>query len=102
MDARTHLLPQRQSERLTPRFQVLQNAFDARRTRLQVEAAGLAPEDVVVLETVGPVGEFVSAVGRIQGLEWLGEIEEEDIPPDDDFFLVDKQGERREGKVLRG
>jgi hypothetical protein len=44
------------------------------------------PEEVVVLVTVAPINDFVDAVKKITGLEWLGEIEEPDIPPDLDFF----------------
>lgn len=91
----------RQAERLTPKFTVLNQAFDAQRVRLQIEAAGLVPEEVVVLETVGPVDDFIVAVRGIRGLEWLGEIEEEDIPPDDDFFTTAKGAPQRE-KALRG
>jgi hypothetical protein len=99
----THLpTRQRQGERLNPRFQSLQQAFDARRARLQVEPGGLAPEDVVVLETVGAVADFMSAVRSIPGLEWLGEMEEDEIPPDDDFFIADRTGAPRPDKTLRG
>lgn len=93
---------ERQAERLVPRFSLLQQALDARRARLHTEAAGIAPEEVVVLETVGPVEDFIVAVRNIDGLEWLGEIEEEDIPPDDDFFVPDREGAPRAGKMLRG
>lgn len=92
----------RQAERLAPRFTALQQALDARRTRLQTEAVGLAPEEVVVLETVGPVDGFIVAVRNIEGLEWLGELEEEDIPPDDDFFVPNREGVARPDKTLRG
>lgn len=37
----------------------------------------------------------------MQGMEWLGEIEEEDIPPDDDFFERDAHGQRKD-KAMRG
>jgi hypothetical protein len=87
----------RQAERLGPRFAALQQAVP----RLRTAAAGLAPEQVVVLETAGPVEDFIVAVRRIEGLEWLGELEDEDIPPDDDFFVVDKGGARTD-KTLRG
>lgn len=93
---------ERQAERLTPRFEQLQRALDARRARLQTEAQGLVPEEVVVLEAIGSVEGFIRAVERVPGLEWLGEIEVEDIPPDDDFFALDDQGERRSDKALRG
>jgi len=92
----------RQGDRLTPKFSVLQGVFDARRARLRIEAAGLAPEEVIVLETVGSVESFIVAVRNIEGLEWLGEIEEEDTPPDDDFFIIDRQGAARSDKTLRG
>jgi hypothetical protein len=56
---------------------------------------------VIVLETVGPVEDFVVAVRNIDGLEWLGEVEEEDIPPDDDFFVADREGAPTD-KPIRG
>ena len=92
---------ERQTERLSPRFTVLQQVFDAQRARLRTEAVGLAPEQVIVLETVGSVEGFIVAVRNITGLEWLGEIEEEQIPPDEDFFYPDKDGVARK-KMLRG
>lgn len=82
----------RQVERLTPRFVAFEQALAARRAQLRTEPAGLAPEEVIVLETVGPVENFIVAVRNVEGLEWLGELEEEDIPPDDDFFVPDRGG----------
>lgn len=93
---------ERQVERLSPQFTVLQNAFDTRRAWLRTEASGAVPEEVIVLETVGAVDDFIVAVRNIEGLEWLGEIEEEDIPPDDDFFVPDREGAARGDKMLRG
>jgi hypothetical protein len=93
---------ERQAERMTPKLAVLQEALDARRARLRTEASGVIPEEVIVLETVGPVNDFIEAVRSVRGLEWLGEIEEEDIPPDDDFFVVDRDGTSRTDKLLRG
>ena len=92
----------RQAERLVPRFELLQQAFEARRARLRVEAHGIVPEEVVVLETVGTVDGFIHAVENVPGMEWLAEIDEEDIPPDDDFFTPSETGEARTGKALRG
>jgi hypothetical protein len=92
----------RQAERLTPRFTILQETLDARRARLRTEASGVIPEEVIVLETVAPVDNFIVAVRNIEGLEWLGEVEEEDIPPDDDFFVADRKGAQRTDKLFRG
>jgi Subtilase family. len=87
---------------LAPQFARLDTAFAAHRAKLSATASGLVPEEVIVLETVGPVDAFFGAVKRIRGMEWLGEYELEDIPPDDDFFAVDTRGERRPDKTLRG
>jgi len=93
---------ERQAERITPKLTILQEALDSRRARLRTEASGVTPEEVIVLETVGPVDDFIVAVRNVRGLEWLGEVEEEDIPPDDDFFIADKEGAPRADKLLRG
>ena len=93
---------QRQAERLLPQFERLQKALEARRARLQTEAHGLVPEEVVVLETVGTVDGFVRAVEKVPGMEWLAEVEEEDLPPDDDFFALNAKGEPKPDKTLRG
>ncbi|MGO9622117.1 MAG: S8 family peptidase [Desulfobaccales bacterium] len=93
---------ERQAQKLGPRFTSLQETFEARRSRMTVEAAGITPEEVLVLKTAGSVEDFIGAVQKITGMEWLGEIEEEDIPPDDDFFALDDKGHRKLEKTLRG
>ncbi len=94
--------PERQAERLSPRFEHLQQTLEERRARLQMEARDLVPEEVVVLEMVGTVDEFIRAVEAVPGMEWLAEIEAEEIPPDDDFFALTGDGEARPDKALRG
>lgn len=76
----------RQGERLSPVFNRLQAEFAARRAELQETAAGADPEQVLVIETVGSVEDFANAVRRVDGLEWMGEIETDEIVPDADFF----------------
>lgn len=82
---------ERQQERLGPRLRELETAFESKRVQLQTAASGIVPEDVLVLETAGTVDEFVKAVARIEGFEFLSEYDEEDVPPDSDFF-TDKDG----------
>jgi len=89
----------RQGQRLAPRLDELEAAFEAKRVYLQTTATGVEPEDVLVLETAGTVEEFFKAVAQIEGLEFLGEFDQDDIPPDDDFFDEDKAGE---AKAYRG
>jgi len=81
----------RQQVRLGPRLQELEEAFESKRIQLQTAASGVVPEDVLVLETAGTVDEFVKAVSRIKGFEYLAEYDEQDLPPDEDFF-TDKKG----------
>ena len=56
----------------------------------------------MVLETVETVDKFIRAVEAVPGMEWLAEVETEDIPPDDDFFALSGDGEARPDKTLRG
>ena len=78
----------RQAERLSPQFLALQEAFDKQLAQLQVESSDLVPEEVVVLEIVGTVDDFIRAVERVPKMEYLAEVEAEAIPPDDDYFSV--------------
>ena len=77
--------PSRQAERLAPQLQRLQDALEQRRIALQGNSLGLEPEQVLVLETVGPISEFIRSVEKVEGLEWMGEHELDDIPPGDGF-----------------
>ncbi len=86
------LAPLVQQRRLGPRLDELVTAFESKRLRLQTTASGLVPEDVLVLEVASTtVEDFYKAAAKIEGLEYLAEYDEEDIPPDDDFF-IEKQG----------
>ena len=84
----------RQGERITPQFQRLHEAMEHQRVTLQDNPLGLQPELALVLETVGSVGNFIRAVNRVEGMEWLGELTLTDIPPDDDFR--DERGPQRQ------
>ena len=82
---------QRQGVRLNPEFQRLVREVDRRHLELRNSAVGALPDQVLVLETVGTVQNFVNAVRHVDGLQWLAEAELEDIEPDDDFF-DDREG----------
>lgn len=70
----------KQKDRLTPQFESMLQSF------IVDSANGLEPEYVLVIETIGQIDDFQRAVRAITGLEWLAEIDEEAIEPDDDFF----------------
>jgi hypothetical protein len=86
-----------QANRLRPQFQRLQEAMSQQRAILQNSTLGLQPEQALVLETIGPIKNFINAVKKIEGLEWLGEFEIEDIAPDYGF-----EDERDPQKKLSG
>ena len=74
-------VPAQQAQRLTPQFQRLQEALDDRRLALQDNPLGVVPEQVLVIETIGSIQNFLRAIGRLTGLEWLSEYELENIEP---------------------
>lgn len=91
---------ERQQERLAPQFAALQGAFDARRAELQDAPLGSTPEQVLVLETAGEIKDFVRAVNRIPGMEWLAEWDTEDLTDDEDFYVETDTGHRPVGRKL--
>jgi hypothetical protein len=76
----------RQGQRLTLKFTQLQNALQQRTIEFQQSADGIEPEQALVLETIGSVEDFMNAVKNIDGFEWLGETEIDEIVPDEDFY----------------
>ena len=67
-----------------------------------MEARDLLPEEVVVLETIGTIDNFIRAVENVPGMEWLAEVENQEVPPDDDFFALAESGDAQPSKLLRG
>jgi hypothetical protein len=81
---------QEQTQRITPKLIALQQAFNERRIEVLQGAAGVDPEQVIVIETIDSIDNFFNAVSKIEGFEWMGEIEVEDIEPDEEgrLYLV--------------
>ena len=89
-----------QGKRLTPQFQRLQDALAKQRITLQGSSLGIEPEQVLVLETVGRVENFIRAVAKIEGLEWLAEYELEDIEPGDGFEHIKHPENHLNGQIF--
>lgn len=79
----------RQIERLEPHFAQLENVFSSQNVELRLSAVGSQPEKVLVFETVGTVEDFIKALKGMEGLEWLTEQSENEIPADDDFHRIE-------------
>lgn len=91
---------QRQVKRLQPQFDRLQQAMDKRRMELQRTSLGIAPEMVLVLETVGNEEKFFNVVRKIDGLEWLGETEVDAIAPQHESEYADNPDKDQGGMVF--
>ncbi len=91
----------RQGNRIAPQLTQLQSAFESRLVEIQATADGIDPSQVIVIETVGTVHNFATAVKNLDGLSWLGEFEIDELVPDDDFYWTNTAGERTD-KDLRG
>jgi len=83
-----------QETRLAPRLQRLTDAFLHGRLATPADPAALPPEQVIVLEVAGELGDFTRAVRRIPGLEFLAEEAEERLESDAAFAAVDRDGKR--------
>lgn len=89
----------RQVSRLEPRFELLQQSFQAGSPLAQLSPDGADPDRVVVFETVGSDMEFSRAVQRIPGMAFLGEYDADDLPPDEDFADPDDPTSPLSGRV---
>ena len=101
------LSPQRQGQRLGPRFERLQTvlASDEGGLSLRGDPSSIAPERALVFEVAGSISDFYQLVTRIQGLEFLAD-EEAEFDPDEDLFEVDtrrgREGQPREERRVGG
>jgi hypothetical protein len=91
---------EKQVVRLDAQLTALRQEFDHYKASVSGSVAGFEPETVLVIEIAGSVNEFRQAIEAI-GLEWLGEWDADDIPPDEDFFEHNTKGERT-NKAVKG
>ncbi len=83
-----------QTKRLDPQFRALTEYLLRKETEISDSAVGIYPEQVLVLETVGSIQDFVKAVNQIQGMDWLVGLDQIEIAPDEDFNFVDQENSR--------
>lgn len=81
-------LPDReeQSSRIGPQLTTMVDAF------VTDTATGTSTENILVLETVGRLENFRTAVAAVPGLKWLGEVDTDDIMADERFYERPKIG----------
>ena len=88
-----------QGRRLTRKFDQLQSAFEKKRVEVLSSPNGIDPDQVLVIETTDGIDEFWKAIKKIDGLEWMGEIEIEDFLPDEDYLEDDELVEPTKGRL---
>ena len=91
-----------QDNRLSPKFRELSDAFEHGRARLTDDASDeVDPELVVVFDLAGSVQDFRNAIDKIDGLEFLAELVDDEVDPDDDFYMYSRSEGRTDNKVAR-
>lgn len=78
----------RQGTRLTPQFQALRDALEGDRAQLVESTTSPDPELVAVFDLAGSVETFMRAAALVDGLEFLTDLQEDYVDPDDDFYYV--------------
>jgi subtilase family protein len=76
----------RQATRLTPQFETLREAIEHERAELSEATSAMDPELVAVFDLAGSVETFIRAASLVEGLEFLGDLQEDYVDPDDDFY----------------
>ena len=101
------LSPERQGERLGPKFDRLADVLEREADGLSLrgDPSSIAPERALVLEVAGSVRDFHALVTKVDGLEFLAD-EEVAFQPDEDFFETDtrkgRKGQPRMDKAVGG
>ncbi len=76
-----------QKARLDVKFQNIATGLQT----LQITTVGIEPEQVIVFETLGDsIENFAQAASKISGLEWVGELELDDVQPVHGFSISGK------------
>lgn len=83
---------ERQAARVRSQLERIEEHFTRYTTSINSSIEGMEPESVLVIEIAGSLEDFRQAIEAIDGLEWLGEWEVDNIEPDADLFLRPKVG----------
>lgn len=88
---------EKQIQNLDNRISDLERVLENQTAYLGLNPANLVAEMILVLEIAGDLKDFFRAVATTPGMEFLGELQSE-AESDDDFFTVDKHGDRNDKK----
>lgn len=85
-----HPSKDRQNDRLSPRMEELESAFNKGRVEVKDAPEGFTPERMLVLETVGSVDKLRNAASKLPGFEFLFEHLGDSFEADIDFYFENK------------
>src|SRR6266550_7328871 len=85
-----------QRKRLAGRFQAVQTQFGT----VHPSSTGVDPEQVIVFETIGSVGDFQNVVKKIPGMEWLGDFDADIADPDPGFLADGTASTQMSGRLF--
>ena len=77
-----------QGVRISPQFRTLREALEQDRAQLVDTTTAPDPELVAVFDLAGTVDGFLRAATGIDGLEFLSDLQEDQIEADDDFYYM--------------
>ena len=93
----------RQNIRLAPQFAILQHTLEQGNVRISTLANAIEPEYTLVFEAAGDPSAFFTAINYLKkqypNIEWIMELSS-NCPNDDDFYVVDDNGNRDDEKRL--
>lgn len=90
----------KQSQKFNGPMRELQRTVRSRLATIQQETEGINPEMVLVLETVGSIENFYTAVKNTDGFSWLVEHIGDEIKEDENFYEGDEPGNKSlEGRL---
>ena len=91
---------ERQIARFQEQFSELESIAGSGNLSIRTSPTGYEPEQVLVLETVGTLQEFESAVRKLDGLDWLTDVDIRDIAPDEHFYMEDDNETSLTGRLF--
>ncbi len=89
----------KQIKRLTPKFEMLQNALDKGKIRVAKSSDSIELEYTLVLEVAGDPSGFETAIKNTKGIEWIFEVSNSNVPNTDDFHRL-KDSQRDDTKEM--
>lgn len=87
-----------QTRRFESKISELDRVLQNETAYLQQSIVNIVPEMILVLEIAGTIENFFSAVANTPGMEFLADFQDE-IQPDENFYKVNKNGERTDKPV---